>query len=150
MHKGEKLDRLAQLSQNRILFLLVGFKEMQNGPDGIQAFDQSEYLLNKQIGSFHFGLFKSLSVVYEMLNGKVIFLLRDLKEFLHQLQFKQDGFMIGLERHPIHPLLSWFKQAVGFYQLPDPVKTDFGFKLYWVDQIKVFCPSKVIKKASPL
>jgi hypothetical protein len=35
-------------------------------------------------------------------------------------------------------------------QFTNPVKTDFRFKLFGVDQIKVFCPSKVIKKPSPL
>ena len=123
---------------------------MQYGPDGIQALLQTKYLLCEQIGSFHLCFFQSFPVIDKMLNGKLILLQVNFLEFLHQFKLMKNGFMIRHKAHLIDPFPARIKEAMGLDQLTYAVKTYFRFKVFRVDQISFFCPSKVIKKASSL
>ena len=149
-HKRENLHRSAQLTECWIFLILVRFKKIKDGTDRIQTLLQTKYLLGHQVGSLHLCLFQCLTIIDKMLNGEVIFTLIDLPEFLHQFQLVQYGFMIAHKHHLIDPFPSRIKEAMCLDQLTYAVKTNFRFKLFRVDQIKFFCPSKVTKKGSPL
>jgi hypothetical protein len=60
----------------------------------------------------------------------------------------EDGFIIAHESHLFHPLTAGIKQAVGFDQVTNAVKSDFSLEVFRVYQISLFCPPKVIKKAA--
>jgi len=134
MNKRKYFYRFTKFFQGRIILLIIGFEEMQNRTDGVQALHQSENLLRQQVCSLHLCLFQRLPVVNKMLNGEIILVLTDNPEFLNQIQFPVNEFVIGHEFHLIYQFLPRIKQAMRFNQLTDAVKSDLYFKLFGIYQ----------------